>query len=127
MLFLDSSVLIDALTGPRTGWHRLAALVDRGERIAISALVLYEWLRRERTQVELETFHTLVPEARIVPFEHIQAALSANYYRSLPRGRARSLDFGIAACAVIHDLPLWTYNRADFADIPGLRLFAPAL
>ena len=52
-IHLDTSVLVDALTGPRRSLDRLVALVEQGHRIALSTLVLYEWLRRPRTTVEL--------------------------------------------------------------------------
>lgn len=45
------------------------------------------------------------------------------------RGRPRSVnDSWIAACCLTYDLPLATFNRADFADYvehEGLRLIAP--
>ncbi|HEX9689768.1 MAG TPA: PIN domain-containing protein, partial [Thermoanaerobaculia bacterium] len=48
MILLDTSALIDALAGPRRSARRLRAAIDRGERILISTLVLYEWLRGAR-------------------------------------------------------------------------------
>ena len=32
------------------------------------------------------------------------------------------MDLAIAACAIAREVPLWTLNRKDFADIPGLML-----
>ena len=40
IVHLDTSALIDALTGPRRSLDRLIALVDDGHRIAISTIVL---------------------------------------------------------------------------------------
>ena len=36
--------------------------------------------------------------------------------------RSREIDLAIAATAISRDIPLWTLNRRDFEDIPGLRL-----
>ena len=45
MIHLDTSVLIDALTGPARLGPELRDVVRKGERVLISTLVLYEWLR----------------------------------------------------------------------------------
>ncbi len=48
MILLDTSVLIDGLSGPRRSAPALRAAIEDGERILLSALVLYEWLRGPR-------------------------------------------------------------------------------
>ncbi len=95
--------------------------------MALSAIAFYEWLRGPRTAQELQDQEDLLPGHAAFPFTAAQAALSAKLYQSLPRARSRVLDFAIAAGALEQRAMLWTLNRADFADIPGLRLFAPAL
>jgi predicted nucleic acid-binding protein len=52
-------------------------------------------------------------------------AHSAELYRTVPRARSREVDLAIAACAIRREAELWTLNRADFADIPRLRLARP--
>ncbi len=43
---------------------------------------------------------------------------------NLKQTKKRSLgDAIIAATALVYDLPLWTANTKDFANIPGLKLF----
>lgn len=127
MLFLDTSVLVDALVGPRRGWRVLETIIVSHHLLAVSTLVLYEWLRGGRSSAELAIQRRLVPPDRVIPFTSHQARLSAELYRALPRARARAADFGIAACALSHGMPLWTLNRDGFADVPGLRLFDPSL
>ena len=53
MIHLDTSLLVDALTGPRRSAPALRRVIERGERVAVSALVLYEWLRGPRLPGEL--------------------------------------------------------------------------
>ena len=123
MIHLDTSVLVDALTGPRRSALALRGVLDQGERIAIASLVLYEWLRGPRHQAELAHQEALLPAAEAVPFGPVEAALAAELYRAVPRARQREVDLGVAACALGSGAALWTLNPEDFRDIPGLGLF----
>ena len=40
----------------------------------------------------------------------------------VPRARGREIDLAVAACAIADGASLWTLNRDDFRDIPGLKL-----
>jgi len=122
MIHLDTSVLVDALTGPKRSAARLRALIEQGERIGMSTLVLYEWRRGPRTREELRAQEALFPGADAVPFATKEAELAADAYRKIRRPRGREIDLAIAACAIVHGAALWTLNRADFADILGLGL-----
>jgi predicted nucleic acid-binding protein len=125
VIHLDTSVLVDALTGPRRSASALRRVVAEGERIAIATLVLYEWLRGPRREVELTHQEGLVPAAEAVPFGPREAALAAALYRVVPRARQRGLDLAVAACALANGATLWTLNAHDFHGIPGLDLFEP--
>ncbi|MFI5339262.1 MAG: type II toxin-antitoxin system VapC family toxin [Candidatus Methylomirabilales bacterium] len=122
MIHLDTSVLIDALTGPRRSAPQLREWIDNRERILVSALVLYEWLRGPRVREEIEAQEALFPSAMAIPFGPREAAIVAEVYRTLRRPRGRELDLAVAACALTHGAALWTLNPEDFRDIPDLRL-----
>ena len=53
MIVLDTSVLIDALSGLKRSGPSLRNALAEGERILLPSLVLYEWLRGPRTPQEL--------------------------------------------------------------------------
>jgi predicted nucleic acid-binding protein len=125
VIFLDTSLLVDALTGSRRSAAALRSAVREGERILLSSLVLYEWVRGPRLAHELASQESLFPSEAAVPFGWREAALSAKLYRSVSRARGREMDLAIAACAITHEAALWTLNTADFKDIPGLRLYSP--
>jgi predicted nucleic acid-binding protein len=125
VIFLDTSLLIDALTGPMRSTPALRGAVNAGERILLPSLVLYEWLRGPRLPYELAAQESLFPSETAIPFGWQESALSAKLYRSLPRARGREIDLAIAACAITREAALWTLNPADFKDIPGLRLYRP--
>ena len=122
IVHLDTSILIDALTGPRRSLDDLARHLDEGHRLTLSAIVLYEWWRGPRTRAELAAQQDLFPPEAAIPFGVEEAALAARLYRELPRARGRELDLAIAACALANGAAFWTLNPADVRDVPGLRL-----
>jgi predicted nucleic acid-binding protein len=125
-IHLDTSVLVDALTGTRRSFTPLERTIAAGHVIAASGLVLYEWLRGPRSEDELADQEALLPAAGAHAFGPSEAATAARLYRSLKRARGRDMDIAIAACAIEHGARLWTLNPDDFRDMPGLRLYEPA-
>jgi predicted nucleic acid-binding protein len=67
-----------------------------------------------------------MPKELAIPFGYEEAVVSAKLYRSMRRPRGRETDIAIAACAITREAVLWTMNRKDFEDIPGLRLYKAA-
>ena len=122
MTHLDTSALVDALTGPRRSLPKLRQIIERGERTMVSAIVLYEWLRGPRRPEELEDQELLFPGDAAIPFGPREAAEAARLYRAMATARRREIDLAIAACAMVQDAALWTLNPEDFDDIPGLKL-----
>ena len=122
MIHLDTSVLVDALSGTRRSARALRRAVEDGERVAISTLVLYEWLRGPRVESELADQEELLPLEHAVSFGPREAARAAQLYRAVPRARGREFDLAVAACALVHGADLWTLNPGDFRDIPSLTL-----
>ena len=119
---VDTSALVDALTGPRRSLDKLIELTDDGHRLAISSLVLTEWLRGPRTKAELDAQEALFPSETAVPFGAAEAAIAAKLSAQVPRSHGRPLELAIAACALVHGAAILTLVPADFRDIPGLRL-----
>ena len=99
-------------------------VIDRGERLLLPTLVLYEWLRGPRLAAELEAQEALLPSGKAVPFGAEEAIVASRLYGSMSRPRGREIDLAIAAVAISREASLWTLNLRDFADIPGLRLFS---
>jgi predicted nucleic acid-binding protein len=122
MIVLDTSALVDVLTGKRRSAPRLRAFLDEGERVLITTIVLYEWLRGPRRPEEIADQEVMFPAVAALPFGPDDAQLAAQFYRTLPRARARMMDFTIAATAIVHSAALWTLNPSDFREIPGLTL-----
>ena len=123
-IHLDTSVLIDALTGRRRLLDRLERTVTSGHVIGLSTLVLYEWRRGPRTAAELTWQESLMPSSHARAFGESEAVAAAEMYRGLKRARGRDMDIAIAACAVAHGARLWTLNPDDFRDLPGVELYS---
>ena len=124
VVHLDTSLLIHAWSHP----ERQALVGDaiaHGDRLNISSLVLYEWLRGPRSPEELALTDAFFPPDSVIPFDDLAARLAARLYRTMPRAKPRQADLAIAACAISHDAALWTLNPADFEDIPELTLYQP--
>jgi predicted nucleic acid-binding protein len=119
---LDTSALIDSLSGPRRSLQTLIRLAEDGHRLSLSAIVLYEWLRGPRARPELVAQEELFPRHACVPFGAAQADMAARLYRTVASARGRELDLAVAACALQDGATLWTLNTRDFKDIPNLKL-----
>lgn len=122
MILIDTSALIDGLCGPRSSARRLRDFIYAGERMALSAIVLYEWLRGPRLSEELQAQQELFPLDQALPFGAAEAVIAARLYGEVRSPRGREIDLAIAATAVARDATLWTLNESDFRDIPGLKL-----
>lgn len=125
MILVDTSVLVGAFSGPRDLLVPLTGTVQLGERLGISALVLYEYLRGPRSEAEIAQQEQVFPAHSALPFGSTDAAIAARLYRQLARPRQRMIDIAIAATVLAHEATLWTVNTQDFRDIPGLRLWKP--
>ena len=125
MIVIDTSVLVDALTGPRRSAPDLRAAIDAGERLLLPALVLYEWLRGPRVAAELAAQEALLPSDAALAFGPAEADLAAQLYEAVTEPRGREVDIAIAAHGLARGARVWTLNRADFEDLPGVGLFAP--
>lgn len=123
---LDTSVLIDILTRDRPLLGAYERAVAARHPLGMSTIVLYEWLRGPRTELDIQLQREICPDDRIVSFGSTEAALAADLYRRVTSARGREADLAIAACAIEHSAAIWTANPRDFADIPGVRLYSAA-
>jgi predicted nucleic acid-binding protein len=126
VIVLDTSVLVDALTGPRRSAPALRRAIEQGERVLLPSLALYEWLRGPRRPEELAAQEALFPAAAALPCGPAEAARAAQLYVAISRPRGREIDLAVAACALVLGARLWTLNPRDFRDVPGLELYPPA-
>jgi predicted nucleic acid-binding protein len=125
VIHLDTSVLVDALTGQRRSLALLRVLLESPEPATLSSIVLFEWLRGPRLKEEIELQEALFPGANAIPFGFAEAQIASQLYKTVKRPRGREADLAIAACALCDSASLWTLNINDFRDIPALVLWKP--
>ena len=125
LIHLDTSVLVDAFTGPHRSLAHVRTATSEGHVITFCAVVQYEWLRGPRTNDEDDAVRRFLGEGIVVAFGDREAQTAAALYRRVKRARQRHADLAVAACALEHNARLWTLNAADFADVPGLTLYQP--
>ncbi len=125
MIFLDTSVLVEALGAGGKLRAAFREAIAEGRRMAIPSLVLYEWLRGPRIPQELEAQEALFPSKGAIPFGPGEAELAAELNLHVSRPRGRELDLAIAATALAWKATLWTVNVKDFEGIPGLKVRGP--
>ncbi|HEX5108077.1 MAG TPA: type II toxin-antitoxin system VapC family toxin [Vicinamibacterales bacterium] len=122
LIHLDTSVLVDAFTGPRRSLPALRRLTEAGEVTTFSTIVMYEWLRGPRSEGERSAVADFFASELLAAFGVREAETAAELYRQVKSARQRQADLAIAACAIAHGAKLWTLNEKDFADVPGLGL-----
>ena len=69
MIHLDTSLLVDPLTGSHRSGMILRQVLAQGENLQISTIVLYEWLRGPRSTQEIADQEELFPDDTLLPFE----------------------------------------------------------
>jgi predicted nucleic acid-binding protein len=124
MIHLDTSILIDALTGPKRSAGSLREVMEGPHAVSISSIVIFEWFRGPRLEEELAAQEALFPSADSAPFSFLEARIAGQLYRTVKRARGREADLAVAACAIANSASLWTLNIEDFKDIPGLSLWS---
>lgn len=124
LIHLDTSVLVDAFSGRRRGLPGVRAATAHGDVITFSTLVLYEWLRGPRVKTETAAVSQFFEMEELPIFGTREARRAASLFGRVKGARRRQADLAIAACAIEHGAQFWTLNHADFADVPGLTLYA---
>src|SRR2546428_13461300 len=101
MIHLDTSVFIDVFSGEKPLAPRLRELLDRGERVSFSTLVLFEWRRGPRMPEQIAAQEALFPSSEAIPFGSAEGLVASEVYWKIKRPRGRETVFYCAACATV--------------------------
>lgn len=129
---LDTNIIILSLKGDAATIRLLVTLAQQSsEPFFVSAVTQMEvWegmYDAPDPQAAEQQYQAFFDEAALLPFDSDVAKRGAKLRHDLRqqsiRTRERGLDLQIAATALLHGLELVTYNKSDYDDISGLRLY----
>ncbi|TVR67246.1 MAG: type II toxin-antitoxin system VapC family toxin [Spirochaetaceae bacterium] len=119
---LDTSALISFLRGEESG-HAVKSILHANEAL-VPAICVYEMLAGVRSRKHKEDRSNLLDLVTIVPLDRIIAQRAADLFTKL-RSQGITLDnedLLVAATALTLSVPILTFNRRHFQNIPGVRL-----
>ena len=121
-LLIDTSLLIDHLRKQRKD-QTLFYRVTFEHECLISAITEFEF-RVGSTPKNHQFIEEVLQDLPVLPFDSACVQVASDLYQEL-KGHNQLLalpDMFIAATAIVHQLPLLTFNRAHFARISRLKL-----
>jgi predicted nucleic acid-binding protein len=124
MILCDTNIFIHAFNG---NVPTINELVSIGlENIALPSIVVMELLQGMGNKFEMAGMQKKI---RYYPVVHLNESVSRHAILLIGQYKlSHNLqipDAIIAATTLVNDLPLFTYNRRDFAFVPGLDLHIP--
>jgi predicted nucleic acid-binding protein len=124
VIHLDTNALIALPRWLKMG-HQLIHRVSRGGKVAVSAIVWYEYQNGPVQLSESRLVEDFI-EQRIEPIEAVHAELAAKLFNQTGRRRVLRMDALVAAAAIRSDAELLTADSKDFTVFTsaGLKLFA---
>jgi len=121
MVLCDTNIFINAFNGNRTTIEQLR---ETGlDQVAISVITLMELYQGMGNKAELAQMKRKMRYYDVVDIDIATSKLAADLVENYKLSHILQIpDAIIAATAVIHQIPLFTYNVKDFAFIPGIKL-----
>lgn len=122
---VDSDTLIDYFGGHAPSADAVDKLL-RADRLAITAISLFELRSGARTAAQRTDIDTVVQASRTLPLD-VSAAMEAGTLYQRLRARGELLDTAdllIAACCLSRGYPLLMRNRRHFERIDSLQLLS---
>ena len=120
MILLDTNVLIEILKNDRATIERVAAL---SPPLVISSITAMELFFGARNKEETRMLERFIERFRLAHVETPVSLAALKLVRRYAKSHALDIpDALIAATALHHKLPLFTYNVRDFRFIPEMEL-----
>jgi predicted nucleic acid-binding protein len=121
MVLCDTNIFIHAFNGKRTTIEQLREIGL--DQVAISVITLMELYQGMGNKAELAQMKRKMRYYDVVDIDIATSKLAADLVENYKLSHNLQIpDAIIAATAVIHQIPLFTYNVKDSAFIPGIKL-----
>lgn len=123
IILVDTSILIDYYRKTDKENSIWISLVRQGYSFAISAITKYE-IYSGANPNQLAFWDGVLQAITVIPFDEVAVDTAVNLNNALKRKRKQIdlADLFIAATAVVHNLPLATFNRKHFDRIDTLNI-----
>jgi predicted nucleic acid-binding protein len=121
---IDACVFIEHFRSKNKEKTLLGKLNQQREgRMYVSAIAKYEVLAGAKEE-DMDEWRRIFENITVLAFRDTTIVSARNIYRQLKRENKLidTCDILIAATAIVHDLPLATFNRNHFERIRDLRL-----
>jgi predicted nucleic acid-binding protein len=121
MILCDTNILIHFFNGDKS---TLSVLTNFGfNNIAISAITVMELYQGMGNKAELLDMKKKIRFYDIIEIDPIASTLATELIEKFRLSHNLQIpDAIIGASAIIHQIPLFTYNKKDFGFMPGLKL-----
>jgi predicted nucleic acid-binding protein len=121
MVLCDTNIFIHAFNGRQTTIEKLQEIGL--DQVVLSVITLMELYQGMGNKAELAQMKRKIRYYDVVDIDIATSKLAANLVENYKLSHNLQIpDSIIAATAVIHQIPFYTYNVKDFAFIPGIKL-----
>jgi predicted nucleic acid-binding protein len=121
MVLCDTNIFINAFNGRQATIDRLQEIGL--EQIALSVITIMELYQGMGNKVELAQMKKRIRYYDVVEIDNVTSRLATTLIENFKLSHGLQIpDAIIGATAVIHQIPLFTYNIKDFNFIPGIVL-----
>jgi len=121
MILCDTNIFIYAFNGRQATIDRLQEIGL--DQVALSVITLMELYQGMGNKVELAQMKRKIRYYDVVDIDTATSKMAANLVENYKLSHNLQIpDAIIAATAVIHQIPFYTYNTKDFGFIPGIKL-----
>ncbi|TWR29660.1 type II toxin-antitoxin system VapC family toxin [Mucilaginibacter pallidiroseus] len=121
MILCDTNILIHLFNGDKSTF---STLTNFGfDNVAISAVTVMELYQGMGNKAELQNMKKKIRFYDIIEIDSESSALATDLIEKFRLSHNLQIpDAIIGASAIIHQIPLFTYNKKDFSFMPGLQL-----
>lgn len=125
MVLCDTNIFISAFNGRQDTIDQLGKIGL--DKIVLSAVTVMELFQGMRDKEELAQMKKKIKYYDVVQMDEEISTKAVEFIESYKLSHGLSIpDAIIGATAVIHQMPLYTYNIKDFNFLPGILLYQPA-
>lgn len=125
-ILIDTSIIIDHLRKVHKDRSVLYKMIGTYD-LYTSTVVEFELFVGATDSAKRKDINKILKQCTILPFTSKIAQQAATTYQQLKRKNTviEIRDVFIASTAIVHDLPLITFNTKHFSRIDGLQLQSP--